>query len=304
MTREKEDVQFCLKVDFDKEADRPERVFEGIAGMIRSLQELDHTLISCVGGEIKPVLMLENVEAGSIKVWLRQKLEALPDSAIRDGEFKKIVGHFLVEAKYAAIKFLDEKKTIESRDELKQLEQRILDTAQGTEINQLGCYHPPKIEGLLESMKQISSVVKGMGPNDKMAFVDANGNALTISGDFDIPLNTMEDMITREVTSAESIMLLKVKQPDFLGEAQWKFKFGTKLIDAKILDEEWLRDYHSRKFVLQPGDSIRARIHCEVAYGYNNEPIRERYEVQKVIDILAAKELSPMIFEIPIDRDD
>ena len=299
MTREIEDIQFCLEVDFDKESDRPERVFDGIAGMIRSFQELDHTLISCVDGEIKPVLMLENVEAGSIKVWLRQKMETLPDSAIRDGEFKKVVGHFLVEAKYAAIQFLDEKKTIESRDELKQLEQRILDVAKETEINQLGCYHPPKIEGLLDSMKQISSVVKSMGPNDKMAFVDVKGNALAISGDFDIPVNTMEDMITREVASSESIMILKVKQPDFLGEAQWKFKHGTKPIDAKILDEEWLQDYHSRKFVLQPGDSIRAMVNCEVAYGYNNEPIRERYEVQKVLEVLAAKELSLTIFEVP-----
>ena len=67
-------IRFGLVVDFDKKADRPERIFDGIASMIRSLQNIDQTLISCVDGAIKPVLMLENVEAGSIKVWLAQAI--------------------------------------------------------------------------------------------------------------------------------------------------------------------------------------------------------------------------------------
>ena len=301
MARETEEVLFCLKVDFDKKSDRPERVFDGIAGMIRSFQELDHTLINCVDGEIKPVLMLENIEAGSIKVWLRQQLEKIPDSAIKDGEIKKAIGHFLVDAKYALIQYLDERTTLSDRADVQTLEQKILDVARETKVNQLDCYHSPKIEGLLDSMQKISAVAKNMGPKDRIAIIDSKGNALAISGDFDIPMDTLENMITSETMTSNTPMILKVKQPDFLGEAQWKFKFGPKTIDAKILDEEWLQDYHSRKFVLQPGDSIRAMVHCEVAYGYNNEPIRERYEVKKVLDVLPVKEPSMTILEVPGD---
>ena len=279
-------VQFCLEVDFDKNVDRPERVFDGIACMIRSLHDLDQTLISCVDGEIKPVLMLESVEAGSIRVWLAQKIAKIPDSALKDGEAKKIIGHFLVEAKYAAIQFLGDKTTIADRNEVKQLQEKIFTIAKETRVNQLDCYHPPKIEGLLTGLQQISDVIKDMSSTDKMAFVDNSGNSLVINGAFDISPDRLEEMVTSKILYSTSEMILKVKQPDYLGEAQWKLKHGQRTIEAKILDDEWLQKFQSRQVTIQPGDSIRATVHSAIAYGYNNEPIREKYEVTKVFAVL------------------
>jgi hypothetical protein len=52
-------------------------------------------------------MVLEDIEAGSIRVWLSTFLKKIDDDGLRQGEIKKAIGPALVEAKYAAIGYLD-----------------------------------------------------------------------------------------------------------------------------------------------------------------------------------------------------
>ena len=77
-------------------------------------------------------------------------------------------------------------------------------------------------------------------------------------------------------------MLLKVKRPDFLGEAQWDFRHGSNLIKARITDMGWLDEFHARRVVVQPGDALDADVHVFARYTADGELVRATYTVVHV----------------------
>ncbi|MDP8228611.1 MAG: hypothetical protein P9M15_04075 [Candidatus Electryoneaceae bacterium] len=89
-----------------------------------------------------------------------------------------------------------------------------------------------------------------------------------------------------ETLSSSSIMILKVKKPDYLGESQWEFRHGRSKMDVKILDTDWLMDFQSRKFDIRPGDSLRGEVRTELKYGYDQELIGTNHYLDKVIEII------------------
>lgn len=60
--------------------------------------------------------------------------------------------------------------------------------------------------------------------------------------------------------------LFKVKQPDYLGEAQWAVMRGGRAVRARILHRDWLLRWRAREFEIGPGDSLRARFEETVSY--------------------------------------
>ena len=67
-------ADFAIFIDFEKGVERPQRIFQAMDGLISSLERLDKALAGALGPTIEPVLVLEDIEAGSLKVWLRDKL--------------------------------------------------------------------------------------------------------------------------------------------------------------------------------------------------------------------------------------
>lgn len=66
----------------------------------------------------------------------------------------------------------------------------------------------------------------------------------------------------------------------------WDVQYGGKIIQAKMLDMEWLYKFQHRRINLLPGDSIKALIKEEIVLGENNELIEEHYTILKVYDII------------------
>ena len=55
---------------------------------------------------VKPAQkILEDLRKGSIKGWFKNVLEKIPDEGLKDLNWKKVVGHYLVKGKYLIIKF-------------------------------------------------------------------------------------------------------------------------------------------------------------------------------------------------------
>ena len=110
------DADLAFKIDFKKGEGNPRRVFDAASELIAAFEDLDEALASSVDHQIKTLMVLEDVEGGSIKVWLRNILTRVEDEAIKELDWKKAVGIYLVKAKYLVLKFLDDDtgaKTIE-----------------------------------------------------------------------------------------------------------------------------------------------------------------------------------------------
>jgi hypothetical protein len=122
-----------IEIDFQPGSDAPARVFKTMTALIEAFESIDKELVTSVA-RIQPVLFLENIEAGSIKAWLRTQLESLDDQSLKSGDWKKVVGAFLVRAKYMLVDFLQEHSTITSKSEIEALQIKILEAAKETGV--------------------------------------------------------------------------------------------------------------------------------------------------------------------------
>jgi hypothetical protein len=92
------DADFAFKIDFTKGEGDPRRVFDAASLLIDVFEELDQAVTGSIDNEIKTLMVHEDIEAGSIKVWLKNALSRIDDTAIRELEWKKAIGAALLPA--------------------------------------------------------------------------------------------------------------------------------------------------------------------------------------------------------------
>src|SRR6266404_1283973 len=101
------DADFGIKIDFKKGEGNPRRVFDAASLLIEGFERFDSTVIESIDNTIEPVLVLEDIEAGSIRIWLKNVLTAADDDALKKLDWKPQVGKYLVRAKYVVLRWLD-----------------------------------------------------------------------------------------------------------------------------------------------------------------------------------------------------
>lgn len=293
-------ADFCIEIQYKKESENPSRVFRSMSELIDSFQRIDQHLVRAIDVNTETILLLEDIEAGSIKVWLRDLLKAIPDDAAYHLDWKPIVGQYLVKAKKFIINFLENKTTITNIDEIKPLENDIYRLAEETQVRWLPAYTRVQPRQLLESIKDISTSLSHLTKEDSARYIlpDPDEPSIEFNLTFNLAPESIEDLIAKETLSSESEMLLKVKKPDYLGESMWDFRHGTSVISASILDKEWLEKFQSRKVDVRPQDSIRVRVEISHKYDQNGDLITTHYTILKILEVIfAPDQLQPNMFE-------
>ena len=113
---------FGIKINFGRNSS-PTQIFRALSEMINSFQQIDKHLLESINIEIEPLILLEDIEQGSIIIWLKDTLtDALnntltktPDKDIEDLNFRKIIGVFLNQSRYAIIRFTQKKENLEDK---------------------------------------------------------------------------------------------------------------------------------------------------------------------------------------------
>lgn len=281
-------ADFGLRIEFNSQTPDPGRIFRAFSGLINFCQSSDRNLLESLDISIEPVLLLENIEEGSIIVWLRTLLESIDDQAIKELNAKKLIGSYLVRAKYVIIDFINKRTTITSSEEIVELQAELVDTAQETQVSPLGIYTPPPARALLENIEQLQSAVSELQSEDRVYYL-TQSTSVPINLGFNVSPETIEDLMTRKVLKSETEMILKVKKPDYLGNSKWSFKHDKRIIEVKITDEEWLKNFRTKKFFLGPGDAIQAIVESVTRYDVNYEVISTQYTVKKIVQNISVE---------------
>ncbi len=275
---------FALVIDFEKGTPNPQRVFKAADAMITAFQSLDRTLCAAVDSKIEPVMMLEDIEAGSIKAWLGNQLTRIDDDGLKTLDWKPLVGKYLVRAKYAVIRWSNREDV---SGDILHLAREIRAIAAETDVKHLPDYAPPSIQELVDGVKGID-VAKGfLSTQDKMSLSSDDEGSV----DFNLSIRWDEqellDLSVKETTTFEKMpMTLIVKRPDYLGKSKWDFRFGKKTLSAKIEDQDWLIRFQSRDVDVRPGDALKCLATIAHKYGFDNELISEDYTVTRVESVL------------------
>jgi len=276
---------FCIEIDFERgSSDRPSRVFKAMAGLIDGMQALDVSLAQAIDARIRPELILQEIEVGSIKSWLRNRIVDIDDDALKKLDFKKIIGDYLVKAKYRILERLKDKDSLDAQ-RVKELQGELQQLAEETRVRKIPSYGVVRRRELAEFWIRTSESTAVLGESDVAKFISAAGEIVLPKGSF-LNDEIKEQILTQEISTHETVLLLKVKKPDYLGQSRWLFHHNGHPIEASIDDKEWLAAFQNREIVVGPGDCLKARLKTEISKGYDKEDISVRYWVTKIIDVI------------------
>ena len=286
-------ADFGFEIDFRRETGPASRVFAATSQFITACEALDAELVQLIDSSIQTVLVLEDIESGSIKTWLRNLLSSADDEALKKLDWKPLVGAYLVRAKYAVIRWVD--KDAKSLDELRTEIQII---AAETDVRRLPAYAPPSYPALIKGAQDFQAVKDHLIEGDRAKF-------LTRDSEFEINLSvrmSLENIealaVARTIKVPAHEMVLPVKKPDYLGDSKWQLRHGKRNIEARIDDGGWLKRFQRREVDVRPGDALLCMVETEVRYGHDNELISESYVVLQVLDVL---QVGDPDLELPFD---
>ncbi|MBI5598429.1 MAG: hypothetical protein HY890_01675 [Deltaproteobacteria bacterium] len=281
----KPQADFCIEIDFKKGTEAPNRVFRALSDLIDAFHSFDLHLISSIDSKIEPVILLEDIETGSIKTWLRYVLNVVDDEAIKKLDWKPAIGKYLVKAKYLLIDFTKEKTEITDKNQITQLQDDILKLAKETDVKNIPDYQPVSGEKLLQNIKTITQSASILNPEDKLIYRTGE-DATSFNLSFRYAPETVEALLTRESIESQQMMILKVRKPDYLGDSRWDFRHGDRSLPAKITDTLWLQGFQNREEDVRPGDSIKAEVKITTKYGDDLDVISVGYEILKVLEVI------------------
>ena len=286
------DNEFIIKIDFNKESKKPAHIFKIMSDVIESFGILDSALICSIDSKIQPIVMLEDIEKGSILSRFKYFLEQIPDDAIHNLEWKKLIGTFLLKGKYAIIDFINKRETISTNDDINLLIGNITDLAKEAQIKELTIPGSINIPKLLSGIAGISNAIAKIEENENISYRFENKD-IVFNLNFKFDEVGIEDLLTSEVLRSTSIMILKIKKPDYLGDSKWEFRHRRDAINANILDGKWIEKFRNREITLKPGDSIRANVETEVKYDFDREVISINHCIVDVVEVIYSKPNNP-----------
>lgn len=276
---------FEVTIDFERGSGDPTRVFRTMSDLIEAFESLDKHLLSSFDVALSTSLVLDEVETGSLKARFRDLIAGVPDEALKDGEWKKILGHFLLRAKYAILNWLNDQDDTVNRENVRDLEEAIAKIAEDTNIKQLPAYGAPRADVLLSDVRSIQESLGHLDNNDSAAY-EYDGQKISFNRELEISSEIVRDVLTKEVVKLSSRQVVKVKKPDYLGKSMWSFQYAGHSIDAKISHTDWLYDFQKRAIDVRPGDALRVLLYEETSYGYDQEIVHCHYEIEKVYEVI------------------
>jgi hypothetical protein len=288
-------ADFAIYIDFVRGEGSPSRVFLAAQEFIKACETLDHALCGVIDSNIEPVMVLEEIETGSLKIWLRNVLKSADDDGIKKLDWKPLIGKYLVRSKYLVLKWIDEDQA--TPKSLPQLAKQIQKLAEETDVKHLPDYSRPRPQDLVAALEKFQTAKNSLLPGDKAKYVSSEGDVeFNLSIRMDVE-SFAELAVGSTIESPPTPMILAVKRPDYLGESQWEFRHGKSGIKAKIEDVSWLALFKSRQVDIRPGDALRCIVVISSMYGFDNELIGQKYLITKVEEVLVDKYKQTEMFD-------
>ena len=306
---------FGIKINFGSNSS-PSQIFRALSEMVNSFQQIDKHLLESINVEIEPLILLEDIEQGSIIVWLKNVLKdklrdalstpvvtntltKVKDEDIEDLNFKKVVGVFLNQSRYAIIDFTRKEKNLENKEELKILQQSIANIAEETgvkdiqiysqasqaELLDVTSYSPINSKTLLDDISNLQKSLSILGEEDQASYLTSETEVF-FNKDFNFSSEVIESLLTSEVIENESVIILQIKKMDLLGDSKWEFKHENKTLSMKISDLLWLSSYKNGEIDIRPKTSLKAKVKTVTKYDEDSEVVSTQYEITKVLEVI------------------
>jgi len=276
---------YAITIDFKPDSRNPSRVFRSMAGLIDSFGRLDREFLGSIDIPLDSDLLLHDIEKGSLKAVLRWILKVPDQGALRDGDWKKVVGRLVDDARGFLLERLGEKPNVDTKGELQDIQNGLSILAADVPA---GLLHIPRqipLPRVLMLVQSFESSTRTLTDGDSADY-SSEYRLETISTRIVINPALEEELLDTIPVQHPTRVQLPVKKPDLIGDSQWDLYMGNRVIRAKILDVAWLGKFHSREIELKPGDSLDAILEITLLQSPEGEVVGYRYHVLKVINVI------------------
>lgn len=290
-----EQADLILKIDYDETCGSAARAFELAAELIHSLEDLDRIFSQTVHAGLKTSLIVEDLRKSSLKLFLKTVVEDMPDEVLKEADFKKLLGHYLLKAKYATIRWLDEPE--ETRQKIQDLTEEVALIARTTDLRQLPDYPPPNPVRLAQPLDRFQEVKKRMTESESLTITLGTDEYTVDLSSTWLPSETVDEVeVEKELENFQDIYLI-IGKPDFIGKAKWQFKHGKRPLQLRIEDEEWLQEFRAGSYPIKPGDALRVRLRSSHKHDSKGKLIETDEAIVKVLAVIEEQNGQPDLFE-------
>jgi len=285
------EYDFELELRFKKQKG-PSEAFSQLAKMYEQLITIDKHVLYNIVPTAKIEYHLTDIEFGSIKSKVIQIIKNVPDDVLKDIlKPSAWIGDILVLIKQRILKAV-ERNEVQSKSDLekitKEINQQVLKaTSDKVIILEVNQYF------VLNTINDIGIEGRKLNNSESFVYKSKKGNA-EIKNHAQLNMAKLLFELGNQTIEQQRTEILKVKTLDLLSDiANWKLIRLNKQIEVKILDQEWLNEYHDRKIVIQPNDYLK----LDLKITYISNPTSPKplviYEALKVFEVIPPEKIEP-----------
>ncbi|MGA4604699.1 hypothetical protein [Pseudoalteromonas maricaloris] len=293
-------ASYTLRIDFDRSANYPERVFNSMGRLVEGFDKLHSSILLGFGKEIEFSSSLSDTREGSVIADIKHKVI----DKIRDVNFTSICDAIYrgVEKEIAVTKKLDSESDMQAF--AKRVYSQVADS--GIDLESFMCESEISLYGLADAMHQIHNALSMLSDNDKVQF-GRDSALFDISKDFSCPRSASQifediktDMPSREVVIVRRSALVLGLKWDLESNRRKQKKFT-----AKMSDEAWFDAWksHNDDSQLWPGDGILADIRVTRRVNKYTKEVTMENEIIKVHKIIPQEQIEQTELDLHDERD-
>lgn len=276
---------FVFKITFKQGTGNPRRVFDAASSFIDALQSLDRAVLPIIDNSIQSSIVLEDITAGSIRIKIANALRSVNEDALKSGDWKRVVGELINNARINAIKILESNKNFsESLDTFKS---QLKHAAESSGLKHLpDC--PEVDQGrLVFALDKIQRAKAELGSEDGFILeLEKHEYIINISETW-LPSEILnEEKIEALVMQSTNELVLTIRKPDLIKDTLWQFSHGKSTIRAAMKDYDWMDKFRSREIPILPGDALLCDVHSINSYNENGELIEQKFEIISVKKVI------------------
>lgn len=251
-----EEIHFPFVVDKTD----PEVFFTSLQSFFQGMSSLQKEIIKKADPQYEVEFKLRQIDSGSLRAWFLKKI-IVPDDKNGNLDLSDKTGDIESYSndveKSVFNNIIEKKDDVIGNTELININKEINSIAKKTKVSEKVNFKQPNVIVLLESVQSFQKVANGMDKNFTYEYKRDNNMVIVPRFYLDCDKDKLIAQAQSNIKETRFHTTYKFKQVDFLGHSKWHFKLDSgETIEAKIVDESWLNDFHARKYKIGSGDSI------------------------------------------------
>jgi hypothetical protein len=282
--------EYEIKLDFISGDNDPEKLFIATANAIKYFKTIDNMLAKTLSKNNTISTSLISVEHGSLRSYIRTKIEGNDDElqpVVEIQDIEERIQNYLHQGRKKITQGLLEFK--ESED-IKELVTAIETVAKSTGVNEEPFYALPSEHEIMEVLDSAEQATETLDENTRIYYRFQDDLPVELPKRLQIEKTLFQEEEGRKTVDSERLLILKVKKPDFLGDSRWEMKHGRNTIICKIEDKEWITKFKNKKILVFPGDSLECNVKIIEEYDPKGNLIKSDYQITEVLNVIQGEE--------------